>query len=134
METKICARCHTKKEITEFHKKGTGYQWICKDCRKIYHREHYLANKQTYIDKARAYRDSLREEVKKDLVCFLCKEDEPCCLEFHHNNPKEKEIAVSRLFLSGNRARILAEIEKCTVLCANCHRKVHAGVVQLVGQ
>jgi hypothetical protein len=134
METKVCARCNKEKSVSEFHKKGKGYQWICKECRKEYHRQHYLANKETYIKKARDYRDALREDIKKDLRCAICKEDEPCCLEFHHNDPTKKEIAVARLFLSGNRAKILVEIEKCTVLCSNCHKKFHAGVVQLVGQ
>ena len=134
METKTCCRCKEEKPVSEFHRKGNGYQWICKKCRKEYHRQHYLTNKERYIKKAREYRDSLREEIKQDLECILCGESESCCLEFHHNDPTQKEISVARLFTYANRARILAEIEKCTVLCSNCHKKYHAGVVQLAGQ
>lgn len=46
---------------------------------------------------------------------------------FHHRDPREKEITISEAMRrSFGRARILAEIAKCDVLCANCHVKLHA--------
>lgn len=47
-------------------------------------------------------------------------------LEFHHNDPKQKDFSVS----SGGHTRawekVKIELDKCTLLCANCHREVHA--------
>lgn len=59
--------------------------------------------------------------------CARCVEDDPVCLDFHHTDPKTKVAAVSHMVAKQfAKAGILAEIEKCIVLCANCHRKEHA--------
>ena len=57
--------------------------------------------------------------------CVRCGEHRPACLDFHHPTD-EKEATVATL-ISDNRSktRIQAEIDRCTVLCANCHRKKH---------
>ena len=47
-------------------------------------------------------------------------------LEFHHLVPGEKEGCVGKLLREASMERLLAEIAKCKVLCANCHRIVHA--------
>ena len=51
-------------------------------------------------------------------------------LEFHHVNPEEKEIT-----FSGNTNRsweiTRKEIQKCTLLCANCHREAHNGFIDM---
>ncbi|AGM11771.1 hypothetical protein HCTV5_143 [Halovirus HCTV-5] len=64
-------------------------------------------------------------EFKQDNGCSRCDEDHPACLVFHHNNPEEKEFDVSRA-ASIALDRVKKEVEKCTILCANCHRKLHA--------
>lgn len=74
------------------------------------------------------YRQKLLE-IKRQIGCSLCEETEPCCLDFHHVDPKKKLCSVSRSYMSDKRLR--EEIAKCIVLCANCHRKLHANVVVL---
>lgn len=65
-------------------------------------------------------------ELKRELVC-ACGEDHPACIVFHHPDPAAKEISVSDAVRRGwGRDRILAEIAKCEVVCANCHAKRHA--------
>lgn len=65
-------------------------------------------------------------EYRKALKCSRCPESDPVCLEFHHRNPADKDLAVSIMASHGyGRKRILKEISKCEVLCANCHRKLH---------
>lgn len=64
------------------------------------------------------------------IACVLCGEDCACCLEFHHRDPNEKDFTVT-MHLSSGFAKIKAEIDKCVVLCANCHKKVHAGIVRI---
>ena len=64
--------------------------------------------------------------LKSNLVCEKCGENHPACLDFHHTKPSEKDANVTTLVSQqSSRVRILAEVGKCVVLCANCHRKLH---------
>jgi hypothetical protein len=45
-------------------------------------------------------------------------------LDFHHINPHEKDMVLHKKDLS---IVVKAELDKCLVLCSNCHREVHAG-------
>lgn len=47
-------------------------------------------------------------------------------LEFHHTNPQEKDFSISdrKLVLDWNKIKI--ELDKCILLCANCHRELHS--------
>jgi len=48
--------------------------------------------------------------------------------EFHHWDASEKKFGISRDGLSRPWEAIAEELLKCVMLCANCHREVHAGV------
>ena len=66
-------------------------------------------------------------ELKHQLRCNRCGEAHPGCLQFHHPDPAAKEVTVADAVRRGwRRSRIVQEIEKCEVLCANCHAKHHA--------
>lgn len=52
-------------------------------------------------------------------------EGHPEVLDFHHLNPSEKEISPARLFARAWK-NITPELDKCIILCANCHRIEHA--------
>lgn len=56
--------------------------------------------------------------------CVRCGESHPSCLDFHHRDraTKDADIATMRRF---GLSRLVDEIAKCDVLCANCHRKFH---------
>jgi len=55
--------------------------------------------------------------------CGYC--DCPAALDFHHPND-DKIVAVSKLYRKGwRRERIMEELAKCILLCANCHRAEH---------
>ena len=81
-------------------------------------------------DRQRAYNKKHKQiarqfvyEYKQTHPCEICGEADPRCLDFHHNNG-DKELAISRMAGRGySPKKILAEIAKCQVLCANCHRK-----------
>ena len=60
--------------------------------------------------------------------CIYCGETELVCLDFHHHDPKQKEFRLAEYHRKGIK-RILNEIAKCDVVCANCHRKLHAGLL-----
>ena len=63
-------------------------------------------------------------DIKSKYVCAKCGENNPICLEFHHVGKKDFDISVG-IRNDKNKEAILKEIEKCIVLCANCHRKEH---------
>lgn len=62
---------------------------------------------------------------KKEVGC-RCGESHPPCLDFHHLDPTTKANSVTKMVVAGlAKATILAEISKCVLMCANCHRKHH---------
>jgi len=93
-------------------------------------RRWYARNKDHAKEKVVERRRLLAEwfrEFKTDLKC-KCGEDHIGCLEFHHTDPSQKDMTVAQAVHNGwGKERILAEVEKCEVLCANCHRKLHWG-------
>jgi hypothetical protein len=69
------------------------------------------------------------DEVKAVVGCILCGEREPCCLDFHHRNPKTKSFIIAKksrgVCTHAAWERLQKEIAKCVVLCRNCHARVH---------
>jgi len=83
-------------------------------------------NKKTY-----RYQKKRRKRIKAELIEVRGGRCEDCgyrasaaALEFHHRDPSTKEFGVGNF--TGSRARLLAEVAKCDLLCANCHRRRHA--------
>ena len=65
-------------------------------------------------------------ERKSSAGCIVCGETHPGCLDFHHRDPKNKTKCVSKLAdCKASFETLKAEIEKCDVICANCHRRKH---------
>lgn len=74
-----------------------------------------------------------RKLLKQKLVSYKGGKCEICgygkcvsALEFHHINPNEKEFTFSRGMVFSYK-RLVDEVDKCMLLCANCHREIHAG-------
>ncbi len=133
-KTKKCTMCKLDlpEDDTNFasrHDRGKKqFQINCRECQKKYRRQHYLDNKQKYVDKAKVYRQNFIEwfiDYKKTLRCESCGESRYWVLDFHHKNPKEKDIEVSLVVRQCNKQKLLDEIEKCMVVCSNCHRDIH---------
>lgn len=75
-------------------------------------------------ERSHTEKKQILDEARKD-GCVRCGESDVACLDFHHRNgkaDKEGHIGFIRRF---SVKRIKAEIAKCDVLCANCHRKHH---------
>lgn len=126
---KLCSRCSLEKEFSEFHKNnssGSGYQSYCKQCNKLWVRERYLSNKKYYTDKnknATIRNSALLLDYLKNHPCVDCGESDPIVLEFDHDSG-DKVADVSRMALSGYSVKTIElEIAKCSVRCANCHRR-----------
>lgn len=64
---------------------------------------------------------------KKTRYCERCGESHPACLQFHHRDPTQKAFELSKVtYKTYSRERIMAEVAKCDVLCANCHAIEHS--------
>lgn len=90
-------------------------------------RKFYRNNKQRRIadasDRRRAISLALFK-YKSTLQCIYCGESHPACLEFHHRDPSNKVGNISEMIPNGySLDSIMKEIEKCDVLCSNCHAK-----------
>jgi hypothetical protein len=103
------------------------------EVRKTYHKEqnrkYYLANKEKVMAQSKATRAIGKAKwsaFKCTLKCTQCGFNHPAALDFHHVDPSEKENLVSKLVSQGCFAAAMEEVQKCIVLCANCHRVHHA--------
>lgn len=64
--------------------------------------------------------------------CSLCGYDKlQNALEFHHLNPEEKSYGVSSQGVCHDLETDLQEVRKCILVCANCHREIHADFYSL---
>lgn len=135
---KQCNRCRIVKDPLQFRKDKNatdGLQSMCKDCRKAYDRQKYADRYHGNVkERSKAHRYAnmaYLKEYKNGRRCLLCSEDENECLDFHHVDPNEKDFSIGDA-RSYSLDRIKQEVDKCVLLCANCHRKVHAGLITLV--
>jgi len=122
---KQCKKCCKDKDDSEFYgqvqRGSNGEEWkyldsYCKTCRIEYSVDRSLKIKQQAIEYLGG----------KCMDCELI--DDPCVYDFHHLDPTQKELAF------GNRGgksfeTLKSELDKCILLCANCHRKRHQRVV-----
>lgn len=116
----------------------------CKDCyklhRKIYYAEHYTKYKKAYQERARYRRAQLRHEYRSNMLkyldkklCEICGEADIRTLEFDHVDPSKKSFGISQAVRLGYRWKdVVIEIEKCRILCANCHKKTYRITIKLV--
>jgi hypothetical protein len=68
------------------------------------------------------YREFVRAQ--KNVPCADCKQTyHPCMMDFDHRDRSKKTMEISKLIrLRPSKAKLLAEIAKCQVVCSNCHR------------
>lgn len=89
-----------------------------------YHKKHYAANKQKYIDQAKARKALLKEEIweLKRQPCLDCGiMYEPWIMQFDHREGEEKLGTISQWMNENRRNKVYEEIAKCDLVCANCH-------------
>jgi hypothetical protein len=134
MKTKKCYTCGEMKSPTEFNKnkgKKDGLNSICRECSKERSRKYYKEN--TAEHKRAVYETNLRhkERNKKwayeyllDHPCVDCGEEDPIVMEFDHLPEYEKKYEVAGMIINGYAIEtIKKEIDKCDVVCANCHKR-----------
>ncbi len=150
-----CGIEHPPEEFSKDNRAKSGLQSSCKLCKQLYHiknrekdlkrqKQHYEENKEDRLEYARnryiTDRDKILEQkritrdrntkyvgkIKAEQGCCVCGESHSICLDFHHIDPKTKYKMVSVLVTSGYSLKtIQKEIDKCEIICANCHREKH---------
>lgn len=95
-------------------------------------RRYYERNKEAYSVRARASQARAKRLVDeaKDKPCSdYGVRYPPYVMDFDHREPDRKVANIARLTTSGLVVAVLAEIEKCDLVCANCHRERTHGAV-----
>ena len=140
---KLCRKCKGNFPEDKFNKnknKPDGLQDVCRDCSHARFKEYYHKNKERHkkvVRQAEIIRTKKKLEKIKTIKansngCLICGEKEICCLQFHHLDSNDKVNNISTLVGTDyGWRRILDEIKKCVIVCANCHFKLHKGLVTL---
>lgn len=139
---KTCYICKLSLPLSEFYyTKTTGaYHSWCKGCHKIRRDANYANNRERILVNQRRRRKESPElhlaslasgrdraqrfiwSYLKEHPCVDCGVADPVVLEFDHL--KDKEQNISKLVAGrATQARLMGEIDKCEVVCANCHRR-----------
>jgi len=120
---KQCIICNQLKEAEEFARNGKYFKHSCKECDSARVRAGYQLTK-NYI-----------HELKT--ACAVCGYNRcKSALEFHHLDESTKLFTIGsmggkRMWSPKTKQMIDEEIAKCVVLCANCHREYHEGLITL---
>lgn len=131
--TRVCHRCKVEQPITEFYveaevrgteRRGKKLKLPCRDC-----------NQTAYHERRKPRQDYI-EAVKRENGCADCGliPEVLEVLEFDHRPDEPKTTDVSNLMTSGTWEAFVAEVAKCDVVCANCHRIRTVKRKQLGGQ
>ena len=117
---KMCRYCNKEYPETDF---GISKTTATKVYRRRKCRYCYRKTKNDLKKRRRGWLD----ERKTKLGCKKCGNTDHRVLDFHHRDNTKKEFAISEYFYHQfNEERLNMEVAKCEVLCANCHRIVHA--------
>lgn len=115
-QMKNCTKCKITKELSEYYTKGRKVdgklQSECKVCFNIRMRSKYEKYKDLMI------------KLKGGMCCVCGYNKCIAALEFHHLESEDKDFNVSKAY-SYSESKLLSEVEKCQLLCSNCHREVH---------
>lgn len=111
---KWCSNCETLRPVELFYKRAGRPHGYCRDCHNA------LTVKRHQDSKLRAveYKGGKCENAE----CGYAKS--VSALEFHHTSPEHKDFSISDTRLRSWEA-LKAELDKCKLLCANCHREEH---------
>lgn len=125
---KECSKCREDKDSSQFYKNSKrqdGLQNYCKLCSSKRSKVYFQNNKKAYNETKQRRRKTNRQlvdEIKSTTPCFDCKKlYPPECMDFDHL--RDKLANISKLVATDcSWSRIEVEMEKCELVCANCHR------------
>ena len=127
---KTCTKCKIERNDEEFtfrSKTKNIQHTICVYCMREMSRLNYLDKVGSYkVIGLTLYSQIVNyiKKVKSESKCEKCGENHPACLDFHHIRDKKFQISQAR-YKATSLQETVEEINKCIILCANCHRKHH---------
>lgn len=130
---KLCTTCKEEKQHSEFNKNRSrpdGLGTKCRMCMKAYRDEYYKKNKALIISQNSERRKAIKSALITNIFAYLedhpcvdCGNDDPRVLEFDHLPGYQKVAEIGEMIQnSWSWHKVLEEIQKCEVRCANCHR------------
>ncbi len=128
--TKRCNACGEVKSLDDFHrarKARDGRQHNCKVCNIAINKQWYRDHPEVRPDRMDEYARQRHRRNHRRLFDYLlehpcvdCGENDPVVLEFDHLRDKVKNVSA---MMGHPWWKVVAEIAKCEVVCANCHRR-----------
>lgn len=128
---KTCIDCNQNKTLEEFypHKDGLyGRSPYCAECSRIKARKYYKKNnnkrrEQIYNARVKRKLEVFNELLNKYLIgCIDCGETNFFVLDWDHKDTENKLLPLSKMW-NFSKEKIMQEVDKCELRCANCHRK-----------
>lgn len=124
-----------KVEFIEAYGKLLSTRELIKISRKLFHKQssQFKSNSPEY------YRNR-RKEIKESLINYKGGKCEKCgydkcikALQFHHIDPNKKDFTISKNIKSLKFEDVKKEVDKCILVCANCHAEIHDNVQLSLG-
>lgn len=123
---KFCSKCKQFKEEREFSKcskRKCGIQVYCKECSKNHSKIRFQKNPEPYLARTKISRLAIKSKIDeiKNVPCMDCGNSfPPYVMDFDHISNKEFNIGSD--WRKTSWVKILKEIQKCEIICSNCHR------------
>lgn len=130
---KKCSRCKLEIWLKFFNKNKSRSDWYstcCKECNKTYLRNYYRTNTQQRKSDVTERKKEIKKrycELLSNASCKICWYNKSiAALDFHHTSDDKVANVCSMVANWLSKKTILIEIEKCDILCSNCHRELTA--------
>lgn len=139
----VCKECKQELPIEMFQKRGKNkksglwmYDSRCRICHKPHKKQNWIPSENEHTNKLFGKRKQYQQlivDVKER--CVVCGYDK-CknALDFHHKDSTTKVAGISKMITGSSEVdleAIINEIEKCVIVCSNCHREHHSGILCL---
>ena len=135
---KKCSKCKEEKNLYEFTKNKSqldGMQKYCKKCKKSSDEKWIMENPSIWKERNKIKNQKIKNILSEFRVelggkCIKCNESREHLLDFHHIEPKKKEGVIADIlgwsgFGENAIKKARNELNKCILLCSNCHRDFH---------
>jgi DNA-binding transcriptional MerR regulator len=119
---KVCTKCNINKEISEYYFKNKKHKNMHSECKLCFNSRI-----------TEQFRDLKTQCIEyKGSKCQICDYNKyQGALEFHHLDPNEKDFAISAATSRLLNETMKKELDKCILVCSNCHKEIHAKLVDI---